>query len=231
MSTFTYKLIRSAGWPFFWVSTRPTFLHRERARMAGGYILAANHLSPYDVPCLMAASPRDLDFVSIVEMRRKPLVRMLFTAMNAVFLDRGRVDAATTRQVLRKLAAGRVVAMFPEGGIRREHESVLAGGPINPGVAKLAQAARVPIVPCAILDSGVMSRFTSWLPTKSARYGVAFGEPVTVGTGPDEHAARTDVIDTLRARYRALYLELCTAMRREALPVAGPAGSAVSAHQ
>lgn len=226
MSTLSYKLIRLTGYPFFWVATRPTVLHRDRARLAGAYILAANHQSPYDIPALMAASPRDLDFVSIVEFRRNPLMRLLIGGMNAVYLDRRRVDMTTTRQILRKLAAGRVVAMFPEGGFRKEPESVMVAGRINPGVVRLAQAAGVPIVPCVILDTGVLSRFTKWLPIRGARYGVIFGEPMVVGNSSDADAARTRSLDALRGAYRSLYVELCTTMNRA--PVIASASERVS---
>src|SRR3954469_19872947 len=67
MSDLTYKIIHHLGYPAFWTSSSPVVLHRDRVPRRGAFILAANHLSPFDVPCLMATVPRNLDFMSVVE--------------------------------------------------------------------------------------------------------------------------------------------------------------------
>ena len=67
-------------------------LHADRAARGGGYILAANHLSPFDVPLMMKETPRNLDFLSIKEMQRNPLIRWLYGWMNTFFMDRWRND-------------------------------------------------------------------------------------------------------------------------------------------
>ncbi|HEX8916652.1 MAG TPA: lysophospholipid acyltransferase family protein, partial [Humisphaera sp.] len=138
MSDLTYRLVRAIGYPAFWTSSSPVYLHRDRVPRAGAAILAATHLSPYDVPCLMAASPRNVDFMSVVEFLRKPLVGRLFRWMNCFFLDRGRADARAVREALARLRAGRMIGMFPEGRIRGWDESVVHGRPFKPGVARLA---------------------------------------------------------------------------------------------
>jgi 1-acyl-sn-glycerol-3-phosphate acyltransferase len=214
MSVLAYKAIRALGAPAFWCSSRPLTLHRERAQRTGAYILASCHLSPYDVPCLMLASPRDLDFLSIVEMERKPWAGRLFRALNCAFLDRSQPDLSAARQLLERLEHGRVVAMFPEGGIRAEATSAVTGGPIKPGVAKLAQRADVPIVPCVALGTGVFSRFSSWLPLRRTRYGVAFGQPIEVGHEPTPEAARDRAVARLLDAYAELYAELCHGLGR-----------------
>jgi 1-acyl-sn-glycerol-3-phosphate acyltransferase len=206
MSDRTYQLIWGICYPAYWVSARPTILHAERAARLGGYLLAANHHSPYDVPGLMATTPRNLDFLSIVEFRDKPLVGPLFRAMNCTFLDRRRRDPAAVRQVHARLRAGRVVALFPEGGIRKPEASVTAGGPFNPGVVRLAHLSGCPIVPTVILNTGVYSRFTSYLPLRAARFGVIYGLPISAADPP---AALAE----LRSAYVALRDELAAAMR------------------
>src|SRR5688572_6064556 len=101
----------------FWVSSRPTVMGIEHARRDGPFIVASNHLSPYDVALLMRHSPRRLDFVSIVEVFRHPLMAWFYSNMNAFPLDRHRGDPKTVRIILDRLERGRVVAMFPEGRI------------------------------------------------------------------------------------------------------------------
>ena len=93
MSDISYTIIRSLGYPIYWITARRTILHAERLRRPGAFILASNHLSPYDVPALMGASKRRLDFVSITEMLRNPMVAAFFRAVNCEFVDRSRPDA------------------------------------------------------------------------------------------------------------------------------------------
>lgn len=205
MGDVAYRLIRAAGYPIYWITSRPVLLHAERTARAGGYILAPNHLSPYDVPALMGISHRPLDFLSIVEMKNKPAVHHFFKMMNCEFIDRSRRDVAATTALAHRLKRGRAVAMFPEASIRTESTSALFGGPFKPGVVRLAQLTGAPILPCAILGTAVYSRFSSWYPTRSVRFGVNVGEPILVPRGAN---AVKDATELLVAAYRALGTEL-----------------------
>src|SRR4051812_5803210 len=146
-------------------------------------LLASSHLSAFDVPVLMRHTPRKLDFVSITEMFAKPLVGWFFGNMNAFPLDRSQSDPKTVKIILDRLARGRAVAMFPEGRIRAEADSVLHGKPFRPGAARIARMANVPLVPAVVWKSGAYARKRNWLPGARVRYGINYGEPITV---PDE---------------------------------------------
>jgi 1-acyl-sn-glycerol-3-phosphate acyltransferase len=208
MADLFYKVVRTIGRPVFWMASRPTVLHAKRMRGSEPLILAPNHLSPYDVPCLMASTGRPLDFVSIAELFRKPVVGWFLTNMNAFGLDRSRRDPATTRTILDRLAKGRTVAMFPEGQIRRAEDSVLNGGSFKASVTRLARLANVPIVPCVVLATGVFSRPASWLPLRRTRYAVHFGEPLSVSPEGDEESACARATERLRGAYEQGYAEL-----------------------
>ena len=218
MSDLTYKIIHHLGYPAFWTSSSPVVLHRDRVPRRGAFILAANHLSPYDVPCLIATVPRNLDFMSVVEFLRKPLVAWLFRQTNVFFLDRGRVDPAAVRTVLDRLRRGRVVALFPEGRIRDEAESVTRGGPFKPGVARLARLSGAPVLPVVILGTAAYSRFTSWLPLRRTKYGVNFGEPITFRADMPPDAAEQQFLD----RLKRAWLDLADELRRALPPPPDP---------
>lgn len=207
MSDAFYKLICAVGRPVFWLSSSPTILHADRVPRQGAFILAPNHLSPYDVPCLMAATPRMLDFVSIVEVFANPLVGWFYGRMNAFPLDRNRADPKTVRIILNRLNNGRAVAMFPEGRIRSPEQTVLRGASFNQSILRLAAMAGVPIVPCAILGTGNYSRPAAWMPLRRTRYAVGFGQPIMVEPG-DGPGALADAWPTL-------YAELKEATQRE----------------
>src|SRR5437868_3042613 len=70
MSDAFYRLVRSVGLPVFALSSRASVLHADRLKGKGPLIIAANHLSPYDIPCLMASTSRVLDFVAMSELFR-----------------------------------------------------------------------------------------------------------------------------------------------------------------
>ena len=208
MSDWYYNTVWHACAPAFRVSASPVVLHRERARLRGAYLLAANHLSPYDVACLMKETPRLLDFVSIVEMFNKPLVGWFFRNMNAFPLDRGRVDTGATRIILDRLRKGRVVALFPEGRIRTMEDSVLSGGRFKPGVLRIARIAGVPILPTVIVGTTAYSKPASWLPLRRTVYGVNYGVPLQPSQTTDEQ----ELDEKLKSAYLELYAELRTAM-------------------
>jgi 1-acyl-sn-glycerol-3-phosphate acyltransferase len=203
-----YRVVRFIGRPAFSVSAAPTVLHARRLRIAGPVIIAPNHLSPYDVPCLIAHTERLLDFVSITEIFRNRLAAWFLGSMNAFPLDRSRVDSATTRTILDRLKRGRTITMFPEGRIRSAADSLLAGGSFKPSVARLARIAGVPIIPCVMLGTGIYSRSTAWLPLRRTRYAINFGEPLYVEPKGDEAAACSAAAERLKQTYDTLYAEL-----------------------
>lgn len=205
-----YKVVRGIGRWAFVVSASPVVLHAERARRTGAYILAPNHMSPYDIPCLIKETPRVLDFVSIVEVFKKPLVAWFFRNMGAMPLDRGRVDTVTTRQVLERLKAGRVVTMFPEGRVRDDQTSVLSGGPVRPGAFKIARAANVPIIPCVILGTRAYHRASAWLPLRRTVFGINYGYPLVPDEKWDDPAFGEK---QLREVYKELHAELLGALK------------------
>lgn len=203
MSEAFYKVVRFVGGTVFRVASRPLILHAERAAQPGPWLLAANHASPFDAALLIAATPRVIYWLSIVEIFRNPFTRWFLTAMLAVPLDRSRVDTVTVRKFVRNLRAGRVAGLFPEGGLRRDAESVLAGGALKDGVGKLAELARVPVLPCVIVGGERFRRWTSWLPLFRTRWAVAYGEPIALGPG-----GGAALVAELETALRALHEEV-----------------------
>ena len=201
MSDFIYEIVCAIGRPVMWMTSRPTILHADRMPRRGPMILASSHLSPFDVPVLMATTPRHLDFLSIVEMQRTFFVGTLFRHMNTTFLDRTRRDVSAMRSLANKLRDGRAVAMFPEGGIRSESRSVIHGAPFKPGVMKLAALSGAPIVPCVVLGTGAYRKVESWLPLASVKCGVNFGRSI----GADD--------ENVEGRLASAFVELAAELR------------------
>lgn len=208
MSELFYKSVRAIGRRFFFHASAPRILHAERSARPGGYILAANHCSPYDAPLIIASTPRVIYWLSIVEIFRHPLAACFLRWFGAEPLDRAKPDTRTVRKVVKHLRAGRVVGIFPEGGVRAPSESVLQGGELHDGVCKLAQLARVPVLPCVVIGSEKFNDWRSWLPGAGTRWAVVFGEPIFPREDDDPVEARLAMNEVIKSALRALHAEV-----------------------
>jgi len=208
MSELFYRAVRAVGSTIFQIASSPRILHAERAGLSGAYLLAANHTCAYDAPLLIAATPRVIHWLSIVELFQNPWSRWFLSALGALPLDRSKVDTVTVRKLTRLLDAGKVVGIFPEGGLRRDEQSVLESGTIDDGVCKLAQLANVPVLPCVVVGGEKFRRWTNWLPGAHTRWVVAFGEPIAPRRGPNRVTARAVMVEEITLALRALRREV-----------------------
>ncbi|MBB6428816.1 lysophospholipid acyltransferase family protein [Algisphaera agarilytica] len=190
--------------PIYAVTHRRILHGQQHAMREGGYLVVANHTSPFDIPGLMYGVPRIIDFVSIVEVMGVPGVGAFYKLFNTITLDRGKVDAAAVRTIVSRLQAGRVVCMFPEGKITPEEDSVLHGGEFRSGFGRIARLADVPVIPTLILDTAKSSGVMAWLPFSRTRFYVAFGEPLFVREDLETRAAQKE----LEERWREAVVEL-----------------------
>jgi 1-acyl-sn-glycerol-3-phosphate acyltransferase len=169
-----YFLIGALSYPFLRVVYRYRCRGLERVPAAGGYVLAANHLSNADPwPLGMALFPRRyLRFMAKSELFWLPLGPFI-GACGAFPVRRGERDQEAIDTAVRLCREGHVVVMFPEGtrrakGLRKRHEARWRSG-----AARIALEAGVPLVPAGISGTDGLSRL--------ARLRVAFGEPIELG--------------------------------------------------
>ncbi|MBC7835821.1 MAG: 1-acyl-sn-glycerol-3-phosphate acyltransferase [Phycisphaerales bacterium] len=206
MSDAFYRTVRFLGSPVVWINSKPVVIGADRVPTTGRCLIAATHQSPYDVPLLMRHTPRLLDFVSIVEVFRNPLVAWFYRSLNAFPLDRSRPDVKTVRIIVDRLKRSRAVVIFPEGGIRKGADSVVHTRRIRPGCGRIARLTGAAITPCVVINSQVYSRSVSWLPLRRTRYGLIYGTPIDPALGPDVLEAK--LIDA----FVSLHAELSKAM-------------------
>ncbi len=132
---------------------RTRVLGRENANRGGGFLVAANHISHFDPFLISLAVRRKIDWMTMAEFFRARVLGSLLRAIDAFSAERDRADLKTIRTAIERLKSGRVVGLFPEGGIRDGTRSLLEGAPLRPGASTLAQIAGVPVLPCVILGS------------------------------------------------------------------------------
>lgn len=148
---------------------------------SGGALIVANHRSPVDPLMIWMNShftgPRPrlrvISFMMAAEYYHLPGLHWVFRATDTILVHRDGQDVAAVREAIRRLKAGRLVAIFPEGGLNRG-ESLREA---SPGTAFLALSARVPVYPVFIHDSpggrNMVEPF--W---RGGRVRVTYGRPI-----------------------------------------------------
>ena len=137
----------------------------------GPAIVVSNHPSDIDPIILGVAFGRPLHFMADVVQFRRGFVGRVIPRLGAFPVNKGAADRAALRAALDLLAAGQVVALFPEGDLYTD--GVLH--PFEPGVGFLAAVSGAPVVPAAITGAcGIADR--RWLEWPTLRLTV--GEPV-----------------------------------------------------
>ena len=194
--------------PLFGFVARVHVVGGENTNCSGGFLLAANHISHFDPFLISLAVRRKIDWMTMAEFFRSPIVGFLLRAVDAFPAERDRADRKTIRTAIERLKNGRVVGLFPEGGIRDGVHSLLEGAPLRPGAATLAHIARVPILPCVILGSDRFYSWTQWLPLRRTPVWIAFGHPISHFPEPQKSEARERIESELTSAFKNLYAQL-----------------------
>jgi 1-acyl-sn-glycerol-3-phosphate acyltransferase len=176
--------------------------------LQAGFLLAANHISHFDPFLISLAVRRKIDWMTMAEFYRPPILGFLLRAIDTFPAERDRADRKTIRTAIERLKGGRVVGLFPEGGIRDGVHSLLEGAPLRPGAATLAHIARVPILPCVILGSDRFYSRRQWLPLRRTPIWIAFGHPISHFPELQKSEARERIESELTSAFKHLYVQL-----------------------
>ena len=188
--------------------TRVRVLRRENTDRTGGFLLAANHISHFDPFIVSSVIGRKIDWMTMAEFFQPPVVGFLLRAVDAFPVDRDRADRKTIRTAIERLKEGRIVGLFPEGGIRDGVRSLLEGAPLRPGASTLAHIARVPILPCVIVGSDRLYSTKRWLLFRRTPIWIAFGNPISDFSDCEKLQARRRIESELASAFKNLYAEL-----------------------
>jgi 1-acyl-sn-glycerol-3-phosphate acyltransferase len=173
----------------------------------GGVLLVSNHLSFLDVILLGLPLRRPLNYVA----RSTLFVSILgwfIRSVGAFPIQREGMGASGMKETLRRLRAGGIVTLFPEG--TRSYDGQL--GPLKPGIAVLVQRVGVPVVP-----AGVAGMFEVW--PRSRPFPVP--HPVRIHYGRPIYPNELEGLDTeaitglIRNRMEESFLEASRALRND----------------
>src|SRR5207249_4280468 len=90
----------------------------ENTNCSGGFLLAANHISHFDPFLISLAVRRKIDWITMAEFFRLPIVGLALRAVDTFPAEQDRADRKTIRTAIERLKDRRIVSLFPEDGIR-----------------------------------------------------------------------------------------------------------------
>lgn len=191
------------GW-VRWFARRYHRLNGERVRLPqdGGALLVANHLSGLDPLLLIAMSDRPLRFLIAEEEFNRFGLRWVFRAAGCIPVDRGGRTDAAFRSAVRALRKGEVVALFPHGRIYLDDQEEPR---VKPGVLRLAQLSRCPIIPVRLQGvAGIGTVLTSVIRRSQASLKVL---PTIAPEITEHHDMRQQLGELLLGRRLEISLE------------------------
>lgn len=168
-----YGLFRSLAWLLMRLGTRTRVRGVEHIPREGPFILVANHQSLLDPILVQVACPRPVHTLTKSTQFSSGFFRWLLPRVNAIPTRRYCIEPQAVRVMIRRLAEGRGVGIYPEG--ERSWDGVLQ--PFRRGTLRFLLRAGVPIVPCGV--SGTYDAWPRWsrkVRRKTAH--VTFGEPL-----------------------------------------------------
>ncbi len=203
MDKTTHKIFRSIIRFLLHLIARVTVAGFDALPETQGFVIAANHIGRLDAAMPYYLLDRPDIIVMVAEKYQKyAFTHWLTRLVNGIFIDRYNADVGALRQTLRRLQAGGILAMTPEGTRSKSGNLIEA----RPGGIFLAWKAGVPILPAAITgteDAVVRDRFKH---LRRLDIRIVAGEPFTLppGNGKDREALMQAYTDEVMCRIAAL---------------------------
>jgi 1-acyl-sn-glycerol-3-phosphate acyltransferase len=173
---------------------------RENWPTTGGGLVCSNHQSFFDPPLVGMTCPRQMNYLARDTLFKVPVLREVMRFLDAIPIDREGSGLAGIKETLRRLKAGELVLIFPEGTRTRDGDVL----PLKAGFCSVARRSRVPLIPVGMDGAYQAWPRTSPLPLPG-KLAVVIGRPIT----PAEIESMTDenLVAELASRMRACHLE------------------------
>ncbi|MGH9041857.1 MAG: lysophospholipid acyltransferase family protein [Acidimicrobiia bacterium] len=179
----------------------------ERIPAADAALVAANHISladPLAVGYLGDLRGREARFLATSGLFRIPLLAAVLRRMGQIPVERSTSRAADSLQpATAALGAGELVVIFPEGGLSAD----LDPGRGRTGVARLARAAGVPVIPVGLWGTHRLhakGHGPRWRP--GLVVAAAIGRGIMVGPDEDDRSATDQIMDGISGQVAAARL-------------------------
>lgn len=144
----------------------------------GAVLYVGNHRSLLDILTTYIQIPGGVGYVAKIELNKFPVFNQWMRGINCLFLDRDNIREGlkTILKGVEELKKGYSMFIFPEG--TRSHTDEML--PFKEGSTKMAEKAKVPIIPVAITGTADLFENNNGLCVKPARVHISFGEPIII---------------------------------------------------
>ena len=144
-----YYVVKAICWLILKIFWRMEIIGIENLPQSGGLIIASNHVSYLDPAVLTASFNRKIYFLTKKEVFKNNFISFLLKNMNALPIDRGKVDMLAFKKAINILREEKVLGIFPEG--TRSSNGELQE--LKLGTIKIAIKTGVPILPAGIIGT------------------------------------------------------------------------------
>lgn len=146
----------------------------ERLPAQGGALLLVNHQSFLDPLLVGLPLSRPVSFLARDSLFRTPVIGWILRRTYVVPINREAASTSSLREAIRRLQAGFLVGIFPEG-TRSETGAI---GPLKPGFLALMRRAKVPVYPVGVAGTYQALPRGAWF-LRPVKVRVVFGEAFT----------------------------------------------------
>ena len=158
----------------------------ENLPTSGAFLIAANHASHLDPPLIGSHVPRQMSFFARKTLWKGGFSTWWLDAVGTIPVDRDSADVGALKRVLRALADGKVMILFPEG--TRSPDGKLQEP--KPGVGFIVCKTQVPVVPARIFGSFDAFGKGAKVPRLGTPVTVVFGKPIPPAVYDDPGAGK-----------------------------------------
>ncbi len=171
-----YFIVKNTAFVGFLFIYRTRGLHRERMPKSGPLLVASNHQSHFDPPCIGGIAPRRLSYIAQSGLFKFKPFGWAIESLGSIPINQEAGDAGAIREVIRRLDQGEAVLIFPEG-TRCEKGEIEE---FKRGVMLLVRRAKCAVQPVAIEGSfGAWPRFNKFPKLLGHRILVNYGTPIS----------------------------------------------------
>lgn len=150
----------------------------EHVSREGPVLVAANHISYIDPLAhgyFMVKAGRRPRFLAKRELYGNSFLRRALLGAGQIPVERGSGSHAPVEAAMKALQKGEAVMVYPEGTITKKPDLMPMSG--KTGIARLALAARIPVLPIAVWGSHRV-----W--GSHGSRSISFGRPIRLKAGP-----------------------------------------------
>jgi 1-acyl-sn-glycerol-3-phosphate acyltransferase len=205
-----YRIFRFFAKPvfrlLFLALAHVTVTGKENIPVGKAYMVAANHVSLYDPPLVLALWPEMLEAMGAADIWKKTGQSTLVEYYGGIKVHRGEYDRKLIDMVVNILKSGYPMVIAPEGG--RTHQPGMREA--KQGIAFILEMAQVPVVPVGVVgttDDFAEKAFSFKKPKIEMHIGKPFHLPPIEGKGAERREARQRNTDLVMGHIAALLPE------------------------